>query len=290
MKSFFGTWPALITPFTSDDQVNTGMLSDLVEHFISSQVNGFYVCGNTGLGLSMSVDERKLVAQVVIEQVAGRVPVIVHVGSPAVGDAITLARHARDNGADGVSSIIPPEFHDEEAILTYYCRIAQAVPEITLWPYIFKSSENVVQFVRNLTEIPIVNGVKYTGPNMFELKRIIDIREKNWYVFSGMDEQCAFAAMFGTHGNIGSTVNIMPGIYKEIHSTVSDGNFQKAVQLQEKANSVIRLMYKVDFRGALYEMMAAQGFNCGEPRLPGKPLSASEKSELRANLDGLDIL
>ncbi len=80
MRSFNGVWPALVTPFTAENTVNVTVLRELVEYLIDKRVDGFYVCGTTGEGIYMSVEERKLVAETVLEQVSGRVPAIVHVG------------------------------------------------------------------------------------------------------------------------------------------------------------------------------------------------------------------
>ena len=77
MQTFHGTWPALVTPATPEGGVNVQVLRDLTEHLVGKQVDGFYLCGSTGEGLYCSPEERQLVAETVIDQVAGRVPIIV---------------------------------------------------------------------------------------------------------------------------------------------------------------------------------------------------------------------
>ena len=94
MMTFHGTWPALITPTNADGGVNFPALSELVERLLARQVDGFYVCGATGEGLFMSVDERRQVIEAVKQHVRGRAPLIVHVGCVSTRDAMLLARHA----------------------------------------------------------------------------------------------------------------------------------------------------------------------------------------------------
>ena len=106
MQTFHGAWPALITPATPDGGVETCALRDLTEYLIGKQVDGFYLCGSTGEGLFQTVEQRELVVETVMDQVARRVPVIVHVGCIATRDAVALARHAQQAGADGVSSVL----------------------------------------------------------------------------------------------------------------------------------------------------------------------------------------
>jgi len=94
----------------------------VVDHLLAQGVDGFYLCGSTGEGIYMSVQEREQVAETVLEQVKKRVPVIVHVGAVATRDSVRLARHARQVGAAGVSSILPPVLRDPRGIITLTCR------------------------------------------------------------------------------------------------------------------------------------------------------------------------
>ena len=97
MSMFEGAWPALATPFTARGDVNTEVLRRLVEYLIGKGIGGFYVCGTTGEGVGMTVDERKLVAETVIDQSAGRVPSIIHVGAISVRVNGTLGDEATVN-------------------------------------------------------------------------------------------------------------------------------------------------------------------------------------------------
>ena len=289
MFSFSGAWPALVTPFTAADNVNVGVLQELVEYLIDKRVGGFYVCGGTGEGLFMSPEERKLVAETVVDQVNGRVPVIAHVGSMIVGDAIELAGHAQEAGAAGISSVIPPMFQNSESLYAYFERVGAAAPDIPLLTYIFGGPTDAAALMRQLMDIPTVAGAKYTGPNMYEFREIVELRDDNWSIFSGMDEQCVYAAMQGACGNIGSTLNYIPGIYREIHDNYGQGNIAKGQHLQVRANQVTRVLFSFGFFGALKEVMRMLGFDCGKPRLPQLPFATERRPELKAELEAIDF-
>ena len=289
MFSFNGAWPALVTPFTAEDKVNVGVLRELVEYLIDKRVGGFYVCGGTGEGLFMSPEERKLVTETVVDQVNGRLPVIAHIGSMIVGDAVQLAEHAQNAGAAGISSVIPPMFQNSESLYTYFERVGAAAPDIPLLTYIFGGPTDAVALMRRLMDIPTVAGAKYTGPNMYEFREIVELRGDNWSIFSGMDEQCIYAAMQGACGNIGSTLNYIPGIYREIHDSYRKGNIAQGQHLQVRANQVTRVLFSFGFFGALKEVMCMLGFDCGKPRLPQLPFAAERRDELRAELEAIDF-
>ena len=289
MFSFSGAWPALVTPFTAEDKVNVVVLRELVEYLLDKRVGGFYVCGGTGEGLFMLPEERKLVTETVVDQVNERVPVIAHIGSMVVSDAVELAEHAQEVGAAGISSVIPPMFQDGESLYTYFARVGAGAPDLPLLTYIFGGPMDAVALMRRLMKIPTVAGTKYTGPNMYEFREIVELRGDNWSIFSGMDEQCIYAAMQGACGNIGSTLNYMPGIYREVHNSYKKGDIAQGQELQVRANQVTRVLFSFGFFGALKEVMRMLGFDCGKPRLPHLPFAEEKRNDLRAQLEAIDF-
>ncbi|MDY0091084.1 MAG: dihydrodipicolinate synthase family protein [Candidatus Vecturithrix sp.] len=286
MAIFRGTWPALVTPFTYDDTIHVSVLRDLVEYHLSKQVDGFYVCGRTGQGLSLSVPERQLVAETVLAQVQDRVPVVVHIGSMSVQDAFILARHAAQIGAAGISSIIPPYYSEMKPIVGYFQTVANVAPHLPFFPYLF-GFPKVIELMQNLLPLPNVMGTKYTGPDMYEFQRVVNLRRENWYIFSGMDEQCLFARMSGATGSIGSTLNFMPRVYRHIHACFEQGKLAEAMEWQRKANIVTETLYHYNFMSGMFEVMRLLGFDCGALRLPDFPLAAEDREKLQGDLQAI---
>jgi N-acetylneuraminate lyase len=287
VRTFDGSWPALITPYTPDDHINLTVLRDLVDYQLGKGVSGFYICGSTGEGAFQTVDERILVAETVMARAAGRVPVIVHVGAAVINDAVQLAQHAQANGAAGISSILPPVVYNLQGVVPFFERIAGAAPELPFLPYLYGFSRDAVALMRDLAHIPNLAGTKYTGPNMYEMAQIVRFRSEGWTVFSGMDEQAALGLMYGAAGNIGSTLNIMPGVYREIYRSVRGGDTARALDLQRHGNRVIELLIGLGFVGAFRATLCLLGFDCGRPRLPNLPLAEARLQALHAGLEEL---
>lgn len=299
MSLYKGAWPALLTPFTADDEVNYPVLHGVVDHLLDKGIGGFYVCGSTGEGVYMSVEERKKVTAAVVEQVAGRVPVIAHVGSMVTRDANELAAHAQQVGADAIASIIPPQFASVPSIYDYYNSLSKAAPNIPLLSYIFGGPTDAVALMRALMPIPTVTGSKYTGPNMFELRLILELEKEytgpyEWTLFSGMDEECFFGANFGAHGCIGTSLNYLPALYREIQAANAAGDLARGVDLQLRANKITQIMFGTGaFMSAMKtEVMARLGFDCGNPRLPHRPFDPEKREAFHKALDeaGFDEL
>lgn len=282
MRTFDGFMPALITPYTENDEINVTVLRQLVDYHLGKGVSGFYVCGSTGEGAFQTVAERILVTETVLAQAAGRVPVIVHVGAAVINDAVRLAEHAQAAGAAGISSILPPVVYNLQGVVPFFERIAAAAPELPFLPYLFGFSRDAVALMRDLAHIPNLAGTKYTGPNMYEMSQIVRFRSEGWTVFSGMDEQAALGLMYGAAGLIGSTFNFMPGVYREIFASVRGGDHARALEFQRRGNRITELMIGNGFVGAFREGMRLLGFDCGQPRLPNLPLPDEKRAALHA--------
>ncbi len=195
MRTFEGCWPALLTPYTPQDDINVAVLRALTDYLLARGVSGFYVCGSTGEGPLQTVPERILVAETVLQQVAGRVPVIVHVGAAVLKDARRLAQHAQAAGAAGISSILPPVLYDARGVVPYFEAIAAAAPELPFLSYLFGSTRDAVALMRDLGHIPNLAGTKYTAGAEYvrDEPGFARFRSVGLTVFSGMDEQAVGA-------------------------------------------------------------------------------------------------
>src|SRR5690242_2752514 len=106
-KRFQGTGTALVTPFRRDGSVDEPALRRLVDFQITEGIDMLLPCGTTGEGATLDADETNRVTQIVVEQAAGRVPVIMGAGSNSTAKAIQATKMAKKLGADGVLSVGP---------------------------------------------------------------------------------------------------------------------------------------------------------------------------------------
>ena len=100
MQKLYGTVVPIVTPLTDEDTIDVESLENLVDHVIDGGLQCLYPCGTTGEMMYLTVEERKLVAEVTVRKAAKRVPVFVHVGAWNLKDTIELAQHAEKIGAD----------------------------------------------------------------------------------------------------------------------------------------------------------------------------------------------
>src|SRR3954451_11134122 len=126
MPRFPGIIPAVTTPFTADDQVDVAALQENLDKLLDAGVHGFVACGTMGEAGSLTTEERRTVVQAVVEQAAGRVPVIVGVSSGSAVNSLAYAADARVAGATAVMCLPPLGYRaDPDEVVAFYAAVAE---------------------------------------------------------------------------------------------------------------------------------------------------------------------
>lgn len=271
---------ALIVPMKEDQSVNYQALEELIRLQIAEGVEGFYVCGSSGEGLLLTLEERKKILETTVQTVKDQVPVIAHVGTIRTADAIELAQHAQKAGACAVSMIPPYYYHfSMDEILTYYEDILAAVPGLPGIIY------NIPQFTGvefnkenagRLLENPNIIGVKHTSQNLYALERMKDSYPEK-VLFNGFDEQFIGALQLGATATIGTTVNLFAPLFLQARELFLQGKNAEAVQVQKQINKRVETMCNVGIFNAVKYGWTLRGIPCGDCRKPFKPLNEAQK-------------
>jgi N-acetylneuraminate lyase len=290
---FSGIIPALLTPFTPQGDVNLTALEDLVEFVLAGGVRGLYLCGSAGEGLLLSEAERRSVVETAVEQVDGRVPIIVHVGALATATSARLARHARETGADAVASI-PPFYYPagEEGIRAHYREIARAA-DLPLYAYNIPGLTNVdlgTELIEDLFQEGVIQGVKYTSYDQLDFRKLVETCGPELNLFSGPDEMLLPFLVMGGHGGIGTTYNCFPDLFVAIYDAWRAGDMPQAQQLQYQVDRFILLLRVYGVIPAVKVVTRWAGVDCGPPRMPIQPLTAEEEKQLHREVEQLGLL
>ena len=286
--TFKGVWPALLTPVQSDGKLNESELEKLIELLISQEMDGLYLLGSTGQGFLFSEEERKAITRKTVQIVNGRVPVMVQVGAMNTEESIRLARHAAENGANGISSVGPIYYAGgSEMAFTHYRRIAEAT-DLPFFPYQIGGAANRDVILR-LLDLPQVKGMKLTTDKLLEIGSISNLSAGKWQLFSGADELMCQAAICGTAGAIGSFYNMFGPTCKYIRSSFLEGRVLEAqdfmLQFQGLIEKILPCIWTFIVRG----MELKYGIRIGAPK---PPLLAPEMpwndEEVIAMMDAID--
>ena len=289
MFQLTGMMSALLTPFDRDGNVNFTVLSDLVEWQLARGLAGFYILGSSGEGLLMSEAERRSVAEAVLRQVKGRVPVVVHVGALTTRAACALASHAAEIGADATSSI-PPFYYNvgPEGVKQYYIQVA-AASGLPFYIYNIPGTTGVnvaVDVVQELiAAVPNLRGMKYTAYDLYSMRKIVELDEGRFNVLSGADEIMVAAQAMGADGAIGTTENFLPRVFVDAYQAFRAGDVKTAEALQAKINWTVNAFLSFPSLAAVKEIMRLLGFDLGSPRPPLLSLTDDQRGRLREMLE-----
>jgi N-acetylneuraminate lyase len=291
-----GLVAATYTPLDDDGKVNTSAVGPIVEHLLKNGINGLYVCGSTGEGMSLSSDERKIVAEAYVQAAGGRVPVIVQVGHNSLAEARHLAEHAQQIGADVISATCPSYFKVSDVATLVDCMIelASGAPELPFYyyhiPALTGSTLDVVEFLRRGGDrIPNLVGLKYTDTKLHEFQECLELDDGRFDVVWGCDEMLLGAVATGSLGAIGSTFNIAAPLYRRIIAAFADSDFDEARRLQSLSVNMIRTLNHFPFHPAMKAVLTMQGFKMGGCRLPQGSLLDEDVTKLRSELDAIEF-
>lgn len=277
-----GVIAAMITLFDENENVDVKRTEALVDFLIDKGIDGFYLTGSTGEGFLMTNEERKLVVETVINRVAGRKPVIVHVGDIGTKKSIDLAKHAYEAGADAVSSV-PPFYwkFNQEDIYNYYKDISEATPLPMIIYNVPLAGLMGTELLVKLSELPNVKGLKFTGKDHDQMGHLKELLGEDFLIYSGCDEMAFSGLSVGTDGIIGSFYNVMPEIFKGIYDCVNTGKLKEGVRLQKIATEIILEAIKYDYLALMRNMIGWQGVDAGYSRRPFRNYKDEELSDFK---------
>lgn len=291
MSELKGILPALLTPVGADGEIAARPLEKLLERLYRADIDGMYVCGQTGEGLLQTVAMRKRVAEVVAASTPSGKCNVIHVGAHRPEDAVELARHARAIGAHAVSSLPPIGGYSFEEVRGYYERIAVAAG-LPVLVYYFPEVSGAIRTMDQILElcaIPGVVGLKFTD---FDLYRLSRLTLSGKTVFNGRDEVLAAGLLMGAQGGIGTFYNLLPEEFVAVHRLSGQGDWAAARAVQDRINRLIELTLRFPVFPAVKKMMSWSDIDCGPCLAPRRQLTAAEENALREALReaGFDAL
>lgn len=282
-----GIYPALLTPFEKNGKINKTALRQLVDLNLEKGVNGFYVCGSTAESFFLSTEERKEILETVTEHVNGRATIIAHIGHIDTATAIDLAQHAKEHGADAMSSVSPFYYNfNFGEIKNYYFDIANAVDlpmiiyNIPAFAKVSLTAENISEFFDD----PRFVALKNTSNDFFLLERLT-AKYPNKIYFNGYDEMFLSGLAMGAHGAIGSTFNFMAEKFIKIQKLFKENKMQEALEEQHRANNIISALIKVGVMAGEKAMLCEMGIDFGIARSPFRPMTDDEIKYLKTVYD-----
>ncbi|MGB9371814.1 MAG: 4-hydroxy-tetrahydrodipicolinate synthase [Halobacteriota archaeon] len=228
---FKGVYPAMVTPFTGEDEIDAEGMRSNIAYLEKGGVAGLVPCGSTGESATLTFDEHKKLVELTVD--AASVPVIAGTGSNNTAEAVELTRAAQDAGADAALLIVP--YYNKpmkSGLIKHFSAIAQAC-EIPLILYNIPGRTGINMDPETIStlaqEYSNVAGVKEASANFTQISNIIEItRGLEFSVISGDDGLTLPMMALGATGVISVTADILPKQMGQLAQLCLEGNFAKA--------------------------------------------------------------
>jgi 2-dehydro-3-deoxy-D-pentonate aldolase len=245
---FSGLIPAMITPFDEGGEVDLRATEAVVEHFVGAGVDGISALGSTGEFSHLTLDERKSFAEAVVEIVNGKTSLLIGVGAPGTREAIELARHAEEIGADGVLVVSPFYWKvGEEALFRHFAAVSEAIEVPTLvynLPLLTGIDLSPGLLARIAGECPNVIGLKDTvteyAHSVKVLREVRPVRS-DFRVLAGFEDLVLPTMLAGGDGSINALSNVAPELFVNLVEAARSDYLEKAAELHRRVLSLMAI-------------------------------------------------
>ncbi len=291
-QTFKGVFVAMITPMTSDQEVDYDQLEKFADYLINSGVHGLIPLGSTGEFYALSDSERAEVLKVVLNTADGRVPVLAGTNAASTSRVVQFSKQAEIAGANGL--LIAPPYYSLPTLDELYEHFNQinnniGIP-IMLYNYPGRTGVDMtVDFVEHLSGL---SNVKYVKESTGEITRIGELVRRcgdRLTVFCGADTISLESFLMGATGWVAGIANVLPKEHVKLYEFAVEQQDYKAAQ--EFYVKILPALGHIENSGKYTQFVKAgctvTGHHVGPPRMPLLPVTKEEMKGIEEALKQL---
>lgn len=288
VQELHGVLVALITPFTDDaSKIDEARLKSHIDRIVDAGCHGLVPGGSTGEFAAMDLEERKQLTALCVKYAAGRVPVIVGVGSTNVREVLALSVHAAESGAAALM-VVPP-FYDApnyEQLQKFLSDISSASNLPIVYYHIPSASGTSLTpgQIAGLSDVG-VQYLKDTSGNAPAYTEMLCLHSDKITAFNGWDTLTFNSLALGAKGCVWGASNIIPELSFQLWDAISvKGDLELGRSLWKKIYPICHFLEQHNYSSAVKTAMEIQGFRTGGVRAPFSLLQDKPMAELRSLL------
>jgi 4-hydroxy-tetrahydrodipicolinate synthase len=271
------------TPFTRDYAIDQDAERGLIRFYLESGVTCIAPCGSTGEFASLKNDERRKVVETAIDEVNGKIPVVVGTHALTTEESVSLTKHAKDTGASA-ALVVPPYYikPTDDELYSHYADIAKVDIPIMLYNNPGTSKVDMKPpFIARLAEN--FENIRYVKESSGVIQRIHEILQltNKMTVFCGSDNLVLESVAMGAQGWVGAAADICPKQANELYYA-GKKSMDEAMRLYFRLLPLFNLLENsgryVQYVKAGLELL---GHPVGPPRKPLLPVGPQEKQAVK---------
>lgn len=288
-----GSIVALATPMDAQGNLDWDCLTKLVDFHLQEGTNAIVAVGTTGESATLEVPEHIEVIRRVVDQVAGRIPVIAGTGGNSTRESIELTQAAKNVGADACL-LVTPYYNKptQEGLYQHFRHIAEAVaiPQILYNVPGRTACDMLPETVERLSTVDHIIGIKEATGDLQRAQDVLDRVRSDFLVYSGDDATAVELMLLGGKGNISVTANVAPRALSDMCAAAMRGEAALARSINDRLMPLHKALFvesnPIPVKWALHEMgMIGEGI-----RLPLTWLSPRCHEPLRQAMRQCGVL
>lgn len=237
---------AIPTSFHGDGSLDLDGSRSIFRYVADSGNEGAFVLGTTGEFAALAESEFTSLVEAAIEELAPRMRVVVHVGSPSAYQSVRLVRAARERGAREFAALTPYYMPvSDEAIFAYFAAISDAVADGSLFVYIYpKRAGNEVspELLARLATLPNVVGAKASELSLDQIAAYRAVVPDDFVLYTGADRDLVAAGEVGAQGVVSGVSSVLPKPFRALIEAANTGDAEQIASAQAAVDDVVSVI------------------------------------------------
>lgn len=286
--SWEGVYPALLTPFTADDQLDLDLFEKNLNAQLDAGVHGFIIGGSLGEASTITRDERLRLLGKALAVSAGRVPVIMNIAESITSEAVLAAKDAAEHGADGLMLLPPMRYYADSRETTAFFRAVAEATDLPVMlynnPVDYKIAITLPMFAE-LADLPTIQAVKESTRDLTNITRMRNAFGSRFKIMGGVDTLALEALVLGADGWVAGLVDAFPAETVAIYELAKAGKLEEARAIYRWFMPLLELDIQPKLVQYIKLAATATGIGSEYVRAPRLTLVGDERERVQRIID-----
>ncbi|UIR54645.1 dihydrodipicolinate synthase family protein [Sphingobacterium sp. SRCM116780] len=278
-----GIYPALLTPFDENGNLDYNMFTKNLEAQISAGVHGVIIAGTLGEASVLRTDEKFDLLRHALKVANQRIPILLNIAENTTQAAIEVAQKAAALGADGLMLLPPMRYRaDDREVVAYFRAVAQSstLPILVYNNPVDYSTYISVEMFEELLQEPTIQAVKESTRDLTNVTRLKNKFGDRLKILGGVDTISLETLMLGADGLVAGLVDAFPKETVAMYDLVLQGEYEKAVAIYRWFMPLLELDIHPKLVQYIKLAATAEGISTTYTRAPRLALQGEEKERI----------
>jgi 4-hydroxy-tetrahydrodipicolinate synthase len=278
-----GVFPALLTPFDANDQLDLNMYEINLKAQVDAGVSGIIIGGSLGEASTITLEEKESLVKFSVKYLAGKLPVIMNIAEGSTKEAVRQAKLAKEWGASGLMLLPPMRYKsDDKETVTFFKTVATSMDlPVMIYnnPVDYKIEVTLDMFAA-LAEIPNINALKESTRDVTNVTRLKNRFNDRFAILCGVDTLTVEELALGADGLVAGLVDAFPKETVVMYNLVKAGKLDDAIKIYRWFMPLLEL--DIHPKLVQYIKLAATQTGIGSEyvRAPRLPLEGDERDRI----------